>query len=680
MKSRSRWTTHSSEIAAALLLLIMACELGFSVRRQSQTYDEADHIYAGYQNWRCRDFGINSEQPPLAKLVATVPLLFDRPQNPGPPCASYSTDKWTAFSLGHDFLYSNNAARILAETRLFAASFSLLLAILVFLAAREIFGGPAALLAMLLVVFEPSILGQGALVKTDLAETCCFFAAVYAYYRYTKHHNTWRLVACGVAVGLALAAKHSGILLLPVLVLLGIADIWHSWRDYVPAGSNRRGKWGQEAVRRFGTLAIIFAMALSTLWGFYRFRYAARPRGREMTESLSAFIRGNIQNRRASSLMLTHIIPHLEHVLPESYLYGMTDITADTVKGRPVFLLGHLYPTGRWFYFPLALVIESTLGFSLLLAVTIFASGYLWRARRRETLFLVIPAFFFLAVSMTSHLNLGLRHILPIFPFLIVLASGAGWHLAHQTRPWMYVVVLLAALHCVSSVRAFPHYLAYSNEVWGGPDRTYRSIEVDSGQGLIEIKEYLARKGITDCWFDYHGTADLSYYGVPCKQLTPRLGDNHQPALIPPTIEGTLVISVWSMTGWDWGAPELNPYAALWKVRPAAIIGGHDLVFQGRFDLRLVSASSHADVALSLASQGHIEEALAEARRSVRLAPEYMWNHVTLARVLTMEKQFPEARSEYVEAIRLAEAQGEGYKGYAMTSARTELAALDSSH
>ena len=680
MKSTRYWRSHFSKIAVALLLLVMAGELGLSARRQSQTFDEADHVYAGYQYWRCRDFGINPEHPPFAKLVATIPLLFDRPRNPGPPCASYPTDKWGDFSLAHDFLYSNRPKRILTETRFFAASFALLLAVFVFLAAREMFGRLAGLLAISLVVFEPTILGQGALVKTDLAETCWFFAAVYAYYRYTKQQSALRLVTCGLAAGLALAAKHSGILLPPVLVLLAISDASQRWRDSVPSISARHSKWGAAIARQLSALAIIFVIAVSTLWGFYAFRYAARPPGHEMSESLPAFIQGEVQNRRAHSIMLTKVIPHLRHVLPESYLYGMADITADTVKGRPVFILGHLYPVGQWFYFPAALMIQGTLGFLLLLILTICASRYLWKEKRRETLFLVIPALFFLALSMTARLNLGIRHILPIFPFLIVLASGAAWHLSRQRRAWMLAVVFLVVFHCVSSALAFPHYLAYSNEVWGGTNQTYKSIEVDSGQGLIEIKDYLTRNGITDCWLDYHGTADLAYYGIPCKELTPSLGDNHEPEIIPPNIESTLVISTWSMTGWDWGAPELNPYAALWKMKPTAIIGGHDLVFRGRFELPLISASSRSDVAWSLALQGHVEEALSEARQSVDLAPEYMWNHVTLARILAKANQIPEARSEYLEAIRLSEVQGEGYKGYALTTARAELAALDSLH
>ena len=103
-------------VPAAFLLLVLVAQLGFSVRRQSQTIDEADHIYAGYRYWQCSDFGVNPEHPPFAKLVDTLPLVFDRPKNPGVPCASYSTGQAADFLHGHDFLYSNDAGKILAET------------------------------------------------------------------------------------------------------------------------------------------------------------------------------------------------------------------------------------------------------------------------------------------------------------------------------------------------------------------------------------------------------------------------------------------------------------------------------------------------------------------------------------------------------------------------------------
>jgi hypothetical protein len=679
MRSRLFLKNHFESVLAALLLLVLVAELGFSVRRQSQTFDEAFHIYAGYRHWQCGDFGINPEHPPLAKLVATIPLLFDRPKNPGSPCATDSTNKWVDFELTTNFLYSNNAGRTLAETRLFIASFTLLLALLVFVAARRMFGGSVALIALLLAVFEPSILGHGALVTTDLAETCCFFAAVYAFYCYTEKPTKRRLIFCGLAAGFALVAKHSGVLLFPVLTILAVADGWIRWRASAPQGFGGPTEWKPYVVRQIAALAVIFALAATTLWGFYRFRYSARPAGHAMTQSFPDFLQDSIQNRQAHSVMLSTVIPRLTRLLPESYLYGLADITTDSAAGRPAFILGHLYPTGQWFYFPVVFLIKCTLGFLGLLVLTPFAFGNLWSAKRRETLFLLVPVSVYFGVSMTSHLNFGVRHILPVYPFLIVLAAAAAWQFTRQWRVWRYTVIFLVVFHCASSLRAFPHYLSYSNELWGGAEGTYRYLadtNADWGQGLIEEREYLARNRITDCWIAYNGTADLDYYDIPCSKRFPDYFTAKRAAVVPQPIEGTLLISVFTLSGWDSGPAELNPYAPLWHMKPVANLGGHTLVFQGSFDLPLLTASSHSRMAVLFAAQERSEEALVEARMGVKMDPLDMDNHLTLAEVLTQAKQYSEARSEYVEAIRLSEAQGTGYRWSSIGTARGELAAL----
>jgi tetratricopeptide (TPR) repeat protein len=665
---------------AALLLLILAAELAFTARRESQTVDEAIHIFAGYRHW-CGDYGINPEHPPLAKLVATIPLLIDHPKNPGAVCGSDNSDKSGNFAMGRQFLYSNDAGKILTETRSFIGLFPLLLAVIVFVAARRMFGGWAGLLAMLLVVFEPTIVGHGTLVTTDLAETCCYLAAVYAFYRYTQQRTSLHLIVAGLAAGFALAAKHSGILLPPALILLAAADLWLGRHEPPDEMSSRERELKTQLVRQAAALAVIFLVAFVTLWGFYRFRHAPRPHGYEMSESLSTFIQDGVQYRHARGLMLTRVIPLLAYVLPKSYVYGMADIAIDNSVGRTSYVFGQLYTTGKWFYFPAAFVVKATLGFLLLLSLTIPAAGYLWREKKRETLFLLIPAISFLTVSMTSKLNFGIRHILPIFPLLIVLAAGAACYLAGRNRVWLYAVVLFAAFHCASSLRAFPYYLSYSNEAFGGPQQTYRYLldtNSDWAQGLIDVRDYLARNRITDCWIDYYGPLDPDYYGVPCKVLA--LYPSKRAGAIPVPFEGTFLVSVSDFMGQQWGPPELNPFIPLHHVQPVARLGGHTLVFQGHFDLPVVSGESHASLAQLLMGQGRVEQALAEARTGVEMAPQMMDTHLALAQTLAQAKQLPEARAEYLEAIRLAEIQGEGYYWASISVARQQLAQLDTPH
>jgi tetratricopeptide (TPR) repeat protein len=248
----------------------------------------------------------------------------------------------------------------------------------------------------------------------------------------------------------------------------------------------------------------------------------------------------------------------------------------------------------------------------------------------------------------------------------------------------MYAIVALAAFHCASSLMAFPNYLSYSNEIWGGTQETYRYLSasnVDVGGGHIEERNYLARNRITDCWIAAFGSADLDYYGIPCKSFPGGSAfASKRFAVVPSPVEGTLLISTSQLSGISWGPPELNPYGPLWHVKPVTNLGGHTLIFQGHFDLPLLSASSHSTEAQILASHGRLDEALAEARAAVEIAPQSMQAHLTLAQVLTRAKQFPQARMEYREALRLAEMGDSRYYRIPIFAARKGLAALDSAH
>jgi dolichyl-phosphate-mannose--protein O-mannosyl transferase len=191
------------------LLLVFALELFFSVRLESQTFDEAAHLYAGYSYWLHSDFGVNPEHPPFVKLVASLPLLLSRPRYPPPLDIFFRGSS----AVGGVMLFTPPGSDVLLARARFAVSiFAFVLALLVVLASYEMFGRWAALFALALLVFDPLLVAHGALLGTDVGATCCFFAAIYTFYRYIKRPSPAKLAICGVAVGLALAAKHSAIL------------------------------------------------------------------------------------------------------------------------------------------------------------------------------------------------------------------------------------------------------------------------------------------------------------------------------------------------------------------------------------------------------------------------------------------------------------------------------------
>ncbi len=628
------------------LWAILAAELFLSVRQESQTFDEAYHLLAGYRYWQAQDFGINPEHPPLAKLVATSPLLHLRPRVPAMPAG----DEY--FFGGWKFLYANNADPLLFKARMAASAFTFLMALLVFEATYVMFGRAPAFLALALVVFEPNILAHGALVTTDMGVTCCLFAAIYAFYRYISKRTALRLLECGFVTGLALAAKHSGILVIPILGLLALVELLigrGSRFALAPEPEIKMESIQRQALRLVAALLVIGGIAVGVLWAFYGFRFQARPGNLKMTQPLAEFIK-DMKHPAESRLILGLA---RRKVLPESFLYGLAAVLMG--ENRPMFIFGNFYPHGRWFYFPAAFVIKSTLGFLLLLLLTLAAKRLRRPEMRREVLFITIPAGFYFAVSLTSGLNIGLRHILPVYPFLLVLAAVGAWTLMKQHRRWTYVVPALLAFHAFSSLRSFPNYLAYSNEAWGGPARTYRVLtdsNVDWGQGLKAAKRYLDRRGITNCWLSYFGTADPGYYHIPCRPLHTGFGNNPGD-VVPQTLQGTVLISA---TDIGLGGPgELNPYERFLRTKPVDNIGGSILVFEGHFDFKLGSALTHIDKVWELANNNHLDQALAEARTAVALLPRRVDSHYALASLLAQKKQTAEARREYQTALSLAQ-------------------------
>jgi 4-amino-4-deoxy-L-arabinose transferase-like glycosyltransferase len=628
-------------------LIILEAELLLSVRQSSQTFDEAAHLYAGYSYLKSGDFGINPEHPPLVKIVAALPILPLRlPVQPVLPIYFRAASGIG----GNQFLYSRDADALLFRARVITTLFTLLLALLVFLAGYEMFGAGAGLFALALFVFEPNMLANGALVTTDMGAACFVFATVYAFYRYWRKPSVLRLGLCCLAAGLALAAKHSTVLLLPIFLVLVATEIAR------PRGSEpeKPETLSRQALRLLGFMAIVAVISVTILWSFYGFRYAARPGGQQITPPTAAYLKSLKYPVEAS------IIGFLEHRqwLPEAYLYGVTDIVVQSREGRPAFVLGRLYPGGRWFYFPVVFVIKSTLAFLILLVLVIAARGIWRREYRRELFFLVVPAAIWFAIAMTSKLSIGLRHILPIYPFLIVLAGGAGWMLARQSRRWAYVVTILLAFHIVSSLWAYPNYLPYSNEAFGGPSNSHKVVSdanVGWEGGLKALQSHLNSRHITHCWFAYDGPVDPAYYHIPCSPMPTFFSWLFQrpQTVVPEKIEGPVFIGSNAMTGYDWGPDDLNPYSQFVHLRPSTVLQGEILQYDGSFQVTQASALSHFAVAGHLQDQKQLDAALVEYKLAEQLDPNAILTHEMLASLYAQMKQPDDAMREYQTAMHI---------------------------
>jgi hypothetical protein len=633
---------------AALLIGAFGYQLWYHATRTSPTVDEPNHILAGYRHLQCLDFGINPEHPPLLKMLAAAPLMF-RNDLKDPPwnCGSKLTSKFDTFSYGNSFLVDNDVDSLAIPARLSSAFLSLLLAVLIFAAAWEMYDRWVALVALTIVAFEPNFIGHGSIVTTDMAISATSFGAVYATYRLCKDQARHRVFVAGIAFGLMLAAKHSAVLFVPILLALGLLD--------AAFFSRAEPRTTRVYPRRLAAVTGAFVFGLLILWSFYGFRYRALPDPTAETISVVDYIKENA-NRPETAESLPGKVTELigsTHLLPESYVLGMADVIS--WSSRNTFLFGKNYPTGQWFFFPVAFAVKTNIALFLLFPLGL-VHPLLMREKRREAMFLLLPAFAFFAVATTSNFTNSVRHILPVYPFLIVAASAGAVWLARRSRLAVGVLVILLIYNAAAAVRTAPSYLAFGNDLWGGTNKTrevFSGANVDTGQNIKLVNEYISAKGIQQCWIAGFVHPEMLPHVQPCRPMPSglRILVSRNPVeAVPKVIEGTVFIS--SNEFPPQGADEYMP---LKSAEPEALIGGSMLVFRGRFEVPLVAAMSHVHRSGAFLRLGQVENAITEARVAVGLFKDDPRPHLALGVALARAKQTEEARAELSEAERLAE-------------------------
>jgi tetratricopeptide (TPR) repeat protein len=643
--SRSRIAQTFFIVLSAALFAAFAFQLWCHATRTSVTIDEPVHILAGHRYWQCGDFGINPEHPPLLKLLAATPLISRTFLEPDWDCGSKITSQSDGEQAGIFFLTSNGVDGIVIPTRLAAATLSLLLAGLVYLAAWEMFGRAEALTALALFAFEPNLIAHGSLVTTDMALAATAFAAVYALFRYRKNSNVFRFVVIGLAVGLMLAAKHSAVIFVPILFALVLADVL--------IFSRKENLSLERILRPIAAYTGCLLIGLILLWAFYGFRYYSIPSATESAVSVSSYIRGTGRPEIVESLSakIVMVISYIR-IFPESYTFGLADIVA--TGSRNTFIFNRNYESGQWFYFPAAFAIKSSAALLLLLPFGLLLP-FFKSEKRREMMFLLAPPVLFFAVALSSGMNIGVRHILPIYPFFIVAAAAGAIAAGRRFYFFRYVLIALFVFHAATAVRTAPNYIAFANDFWGGTDNTYNLLadsNVEWGQNLKLAGEYLARENISDCWFAPFAGGELNRVSQPCRLIPGSLNWFGTEELVEPTpalIEGTILLSV-SVLPSRW-ADEYLPIA---QTKPIAQIGGGILVYQGRFEVPLAAALSHVGRSLWLIRHDQFEKAVIESRKAVELAPDDTRTHFSLALALARAEQKYEARQEFGTAIELA--------------------------
>lgn len=474
-------------VLPALVLSFAALALG-AAAGDSATYDEVPHIAAGLSYAARGDYRLNPEHPPLGKLWASIPLAFAWPRD---DAAWARKDQW---GFGFSLLYEsgNDAEVLLFRARAMMVFWGCLLVAALYAAARERHGELAGAVVGVLAAFCPTLLAHAPRVTTDVILTCLFFLTLLAFERFLKD-GTWRwALAVGVLAGGALAAKYSGVLLAPILGWIGILH----------AVQHGRGAGGRAKLLALAKVAAIGAAAWVVVWSAYRFRFEATP---DVAGSAPAGIAGLFFKLR---------------LLPEAWLTGYAHAQAHVASGQGAFLCGRISSQGWWWYFPFALLVKTPV------PTLAFFSGAFFKGRLKETLWLT-PILVVLSVAMSGRLNLGVRHVLPVLPCLLMLAAGA------LPLRFPRVSAGLAAATAVSTLLAAPYFLAYFNEparLAADRHRLLVDSNLDWGQDLARLKAYVDRAGIPEIKLAYFGSASPRQLGLRHQRIRgPNLYGGREP-------------------------------------------------------------------------------------------------------------------------------------------------------
>lgn len=544
---------EKTTIVAFGILGIMLILMIASAWNDSAIMDELAHIPAGFGYVKHLDFRLNPEHPPLIKAVSALfAEVAVRPHFPTDTSA-WQDDVNGQWGQGTVFLYEsgNDADRIIFWSRVPVMLLAILFGWVFFVWTRGRFGERASILALVFFAFSPTVLAHARFVTTDMGAAFGFFIGIVGFIAFLEHPDAKRTALAGLLLGIALLLKFSTVLLLPVYAVLIAA--WVIVEPHVSRAERMR--LTTRLIGKTVIAGIISVIVISLVYGVLVWNY---PRERQLRDA--EFLLGSYGFRPAVALNLALIKHPLTRPFGE-YLLGFLMVQQRSAGGNTAYFLGDVSAAGSRWYFPALYLFKEPLPVHLLSLIALsFAVSKFPRRKRREPErngavrrwiaghFPEFAALIFIAIywaaSIRSPLNIGVRHVLPTFPFISLLVSRqiAEWlgaRHAHDPDDWRarlrglyetYIAaipryLLVAALMFWLAAEAFisfPSFLSYYNQLAGGTARGWQ-IAVDSnydwGQDLKRLGDFVQKNNIQKISVDYFGGGSPRYY----------LGDRFEP-------------------------------------------------------------------------------------------------------------------------------------------------------
>ncbi|MGA2261920.1 MAG: glycosyltransferase family 39 protein [Acidobacteriota bacterium] len=535
VNSRSSISLRTWIGVGALLVAFAAMNI-LEMRQESCTSDEVAHLPAGYSYLLKHDFRMNPEHPPLLKVLGALPLLALR------PTMNFNDPSWNApreqYAFGYRFLYSNDADRLLFWGRMPIVLIAILLGFYVFRWAEQLYGSLCGLFALGLYAFCPNIIAHAHLVTTDLGVGAFLLIAFYYLWRHIEKREKRSLYWSAIAMGAALVSKFSAVMLFPMPFLL----LWTLGRSS-PA-ENR------------GYLASAIKTSKGVVTKQPRKVYQ-RPSRQE--SQLKAALRTALRLDRAKLIgmgiyaALAALVVQLSYVGsldPTLFFKGLFVVNTNHNPNYAGYLHGHYQIGGWWYYFLVAVLVKATAPFVLLVIARLASFFGRFEQEWRSALFVLFPAILLFVMISALADPLGVRYVLPVFPFMMVFASGL-LRLRRNQRLAACTLVILLGWHVTSSLLAYPNHIPYFNEIAGGTAHGTEWLDdsnVDWGQEMKILKGALDERGIKKMTLISFSPYDNpGYYGIHCDRA-------YEP---PHVVSGYYVVSAhvylrWRLLGFDW--------------------------------------------------------------------------------------------------------------------------------
>ncbi len=515
-------------IAACLLVFVFIVALS-SITNDSLTMDELAHLPAGYSYLTQKDMRLNPEHPPIIKDLSAVPLLFLENIKFPSEIKDWKSDVNGQWGFGNYFLFKTGNP---AEQMIFLARIPMILILIlagfyIFRWAKQLWGNNAGLLALFLFSISPTFLAHGRLVTTDVGAAFGTIFASYYFIKFLEKSDIKSAIKAGLALGIAELLKFSLILLLPFFGLIAMGWLILKAKNFK--------NFLENFAKYIGFGAIIGATALCLIYFVYLYHVWNYPAERQKADT--EFTLASFSNRNLTSIVIWMADKPILRPFSQ-YLLGLFMIFQRASGGNTGYFMGEVSASGWKTYFPIVYFIKETLTFHILTLISLLYLAYKWVKSLRfkasfqtrfsrlwnwkYKYFVELSMFLFIAIywytSLTSKLNIGVRHLLPVFPFTIMLVSSiiTKWLKENKFQKAKYAIIAcLLVFGAYSTYSVYPSFLSYFNEAVGGPKQGYKYVtdsNLDWGQDLKRLKIWLDQNNIQSIYLDYFGGSDTSYY------------------------------------------------------------------------------------------------------------------------------------------------------------------------